>query len=76
MRLRLLRNKEDFSQDYVSVKVGCDVRTLYRWEQGVSYPMPFFKKGLEKIFPNLFPRVYEKTKAKGLKKIRKMKKKA
>lgn len=53
MKLRLLRNKQKMSQEVFCEKVGCTVRALYRWEHGLTYPMPVYRPQIETIIKNI-----------------------
>jgi len=51
--LRLARNNCKMTQACFCEDVGIDTRTLYRWEHGISYPMPIYRNSILKIFPDL-----------------------
>lgn len=52
-RLRLLRNKSKITQEKFCETVGCTTRTLYRWEQGLAYPMEVYRPLVKKVLPKI-----------------------
>lgn len=52
-KLKSLRIKKCFTQDYCAEKVGCTIRAWYRWENGIASPLPVYKSSIKRLFPEL-----------------------
>jgi len=53
MKLKMIRKNRKHTQEYCIHIVGCNVRTWYRWEQGLTHPIPIYKNKIIKMFPEL-----------------------
>lgn len=54
MKLKYFRKKKkDLTQEKAAARVGCSLKTWYRWESGQSIPMKHYLKELKKLFPLL-----------------------
>src|SRR5437764_10655536 len=49
-QLRYEREKRGWSQADLAGKVGCDTKTIGRWENGDSVPRPYHRQALYEIF--------------------------
>ncbi len=50
LQLRYERELRGWSQANVAEKVGSDVKTVGRWEKGLSVPRPYYRQKLYEIF--------------------------
>jgi len=48
--LRQAREYRGWSQADLAVKVGCDTKTISRWESGVGIPRPYYRQKLSEVF--------------------------
>ncbi len=49
-QIRYERESRNWSQPYLAEKVGCDAKTVARWEQGKTLPRPYYRKIICKLF--------------------------
>ena len=49
-RLKSEREKRGWSRDYVAEKIGSDTHTIGRWERGNTFPSPYYRQELCKLF--------------------------
>src|SRR5450631_3821920 len=49
-QLRYEREKHGWSQEDVASKIGCDTKTVARWESGESRPRTYYRQKISKIF--------------------------
>src|SRR5579884_3552171 len=50
LQLRYERELRNWSQDYLAEKLGCDLKTVNRWENGRGKPRPNYRQKLCKLF--------------------------
>jgi transcriptional regulator with XRE-family HTH domain len=51
--LKIMRIENDLTQKDCSKMIGCTERALYRWEQGLTYPLPVYRTKIGSMFPEL-----------------------
>src|ERR1700694_5332235 len=49
-QLRYEREKRGWSQANLAEKIGCDTKTVGRWESGGSFPRPYYRQALYDLF--------------------------
>lgn len=49
-RLKHERERHNWSQAYLAQKVGCDTKTIGRWENGETLPRPYYRQIICKLF--------------------------
>ena len=50
LQLKHERELRGWSQAYLAEKVGCDLKTVQRWEGGESIPQPYYRQKLVELF--------------------------
>ncbi len=48
-----MRNKAKITQEAFCEELGCEVRSLYRWERGLAYPLKTYRSKIKQILPNI-----------------------
>jgi len=52
-KLQILRKRKKLKQEYIAKKIGCSLRTWWRWERGLGYPLLVYRPKILEIFPEL-----------------------